>query len=532
MSVEYHKRILNHCIDMTRIRPSVLNNILLMFIFLSMFSCAEKNHQKVNELLQLSQKSFDDYDDIKAFKYALQAKNISERGKSSEDKAKTYYQLSYVLSQLGLQKESIHYIAKTYEQSYTSKNRLLQAKLKSVKSYNYYTAELYSQDIKELFGALQLIKKNTDRESRIAKAQFYREIGGYYENTKENFDSAKIYYKLTEIEFTTIPERFVYHDLSNFYIRLGTLKIKENDNPETSREVSQKNYETALAYYKKALAISQKYKVKSLQTEYQALGDYYYSTDQYPQALEFYLKSIKEKQPSADPYALRTYRNISELYKLLGDSEHSAVYQKIFDKKISDSDSRNSKNMDFIVKSILKDQQNENESVQRQKYIWLALMMICLLLAFILIYNILRKKLRVRESQINRVTHTLQERDEIILQKNIETKELKLKVNDAYNELVALAQNNDPSFYFRFQEVYPELQIKLSEDFPGLRTTEFTLCAYTYLGFNVKDIADYTFKSVNTIRNRKQNLRKKFNIPTDQDMGIWLRDLIKNDLKS
>jgi DNA-binding NarL/FixJ family response regulator len=63
---------------------------------------------------------------------------------------------------------------------------------------------------------------------------------------------------------------------------------------------------------------------------------------------------------------------------------------------------------------------------------------------------------------------------------------------------------------------------------PGLRTSELILCAYTFLGFNIKDIADYTFKSVNTIRNRKQNLRKKFGLSGEQDMGIWLRNLIDN----
>ena len=125
----------------------------------------------------------------------------------------------------------------------------------------------------------------------------------------------------------------------------------------------------------------------------------------------------------------------------------------------------------------------------------------------------------------DRVQTTLQEKDEIITQKGVETKELQQKVNDSYTEVIELAKNHDPSFYFRFQEVYPDFQKKLLEYSPGLRTSELILCAYTFLGFTVKDIAMYTFKSVNTVRNRKQNLRKKFNIPTEQDMGIWLRKL-------
>jgi len=129
---------------------------------------------------------------------------------------------------------------------------------------------------------------------------------------------------------------------------------------------------------------------------------------------------------------------------------------------------------------------------------------------------------------IKETTNSLQDKEKIIYQKSSETQELQQKVNDSYSDFVELAKKNDPSFYFRFQEVYPEFQKKLLEQSPNLRTSELILCAYTFLGFTIKDIAEYTFKSVNTIRNRKQSLRKKFGIQSEEDMGIWLRNLTSN----
>ena len=59
-----------------------------------------------------------------------------------------------------------------------------------------------------------------------------------------------------------------------------------------------------------------------------------------------------------------------------------------------------------------------------------------------------------------------------------------------------------------------------------LRISELTLCAYIYLGFNTKDIAKYTFRSMSTVKNRKNNLKKKFNLASDENLELWLKGLI------
>ncbi len=102
----------------------------------------------------------------------------------------------------------------------------------------------------------------------------------------------------------------------------------------------------------------------------------------------------------------------------------------------------------------------------------------------------------------------------------------KQKNNEAFDKLIRLAKDNRSEFWAHFQEKYPDFSRKLLEVCPGLKTTELILCAYIYLGFNTKDIAEYTFKAVQTVKNNKYNLRKKLSITAKEDMVVWLRTIV------
>lgn len=92
-----------------------------------------------------------------------------------------------------------------------------------------------------------------------------------------------------------------------------------------------------------------------------------------------------------------------------------------------------------------------------------------------------------------------------------------------FDEIIQLAKNNSPEFWAHFQEQYPDFRKKISELNPNLKVSEFIFCAYIFLGFTTKDIAKYTFKAVQTIKNNKSNLRKRLNIPAQHDTTLWLR---------
>ncbi|MBP2615212.1 helix-turn-helix transcriptional regulator [Chryseobacterium jejuense] len=92
-----------------------------------------------------------------------------------------------------------------------------------------------------------------------------------------------------------------------------------------------------------------------------------------------------------------------------------------------------------------------------------------------------------------------------------------------FDEIIQLAKNNSPEFWAHFQEQYPDFRKKILVLNANLKVSELIFCAYIFLGFTTKDIAKYTFKAVQTIKNNKSNLRKRLNIPVQHDTTLWLR---------
>jgi len=126
----------------------------------------------------------------------------------------------------------------------------------------------------------------------------------------------------------------------------------------------------------------------------------------------------------------------------------------------------------------------------------------------------------------------ISEKEEEIAKKEKVITELEHKVNESFQEVIQLANENNPEFLIRFKEIYPDFIAALLTKEPKLRSSELTLCAYLFLGFNSKDIARITHKSISTIDNRKYNLRKKLNTPFNQSISTYFQSLTDNIDKS
>ncbi|WP_143736275.1 helix-turn-helix transcriptional regulator [Moheibacter sediminis] len=104
-----------------------------------------------------------------------------------------------------------------------------------------------------------------------------------------------------------------------------------------------------------------------------------------------------------------------------------------------------------------------------------------------------------------------------------ENKELQQKINTSFDEVIQLAKENSSEFLIRFQEVYPHCYYKLVHLYPDLQTSEIKFCAMLYLNFSTKDIAEFTFVTPKAVQNRKNRLRKKLNISSDEDLNVWMK---------
>ncbi len=158
------------------------------------------------------------------------------------------------------------------------------------------------------------------------------------------------------------------------------------------------------------------------------------------------------------------------------------------------------------------DQQNELENAERKKetknlfFILSLSIAACLLFIFLFLYYY-RK-------------HKSKNLDKIDIPHQMPVQE------SIFKEVIQLAKENNPEFLTRFNEYCPHFSEELLKVSP-LKISEIRFCAYIYLNFSTKEIAEYTFTSVRTVQTKKYNLRKKLNIPGDMDIYVWFSKLLK-----
>ncbi|WP_184160829.1 tetratricopeptide repeat protein [Chryseobacterium shigense] len=281
-----------------------------------------------------------------------------------------------------------------------------------------------------------------------------------------------------------------------------------------------------LAKAKKFLDLSHELlKSDPLVTPYQkcvvlhATGLYYNKNKEYNKATENYLQAIDIAKELNRP------NDEKEIYKLLyqnyKDAKEENARLLALEKYTTINDSIEDANKMLVEVPIRK---IINEKQEKHKHDYRILLYSALILGFILLLStfLFVRKLQKRKKKL------LLEKERIIVEKEEETQELKQKVNESFDDLIQLAKNNSPEFFTRFREVYTDLINKLLKIDPKLRVSELTLCAYVYLGFNTKDIAQYTFRTISTVRNRKHNLRKKLNIPAEESTELWFKNLDNN----
>ncbi len=125
------------------------------------------------------------------------------------------------------------------------------------------------------------------------------------------------------------------------------------------------------------------------------------------------------------------------------------------------------------------------------------------------------KRLKVRRDQIGELKRRIEQDED--KRSAIKTEELKM--------VVQLAVANNPAFLTKFNEFDKEFSPKLLRMAPSLGFGEIEFCALLRLNFETKEIARYTKTSVRAVEGKKYRIRKKFNIPTDQDLNVWMANV-------
>lgn len=280
-------------------------------------------------------------------------------------------------------------------------------------------------------------------------------------------------------------------------------------------QLDEKKYDSAVHYFSKSKNIAAKHNFPYTAGNDKQLGNMAILKKQPDSALFYYFQALK----NADETNLETEKiEISNLiystYLEKGDTTRANSYKLSalgLEKKMN---SETKKAADFVVNQIL---QKEKQQIQEKNTLKTVLIssVIILLIIGSFVYFITLKRNRKQ----------IAEKEKIIQNKSLETQELQEKVNNSFVELVHLAKDNNPEFFSLFSKTYPKFISKLLAIDPNLRSSELTFCAYLFLNFSTKDIADYTYTSIRTVQNRKNSIRKKLNISSKEDIYVWIENI-------
>ncbi|CAI8715266.1 TPR_REGION domain-containing protein [Chryseobacterium sp. IT-36CA2] len=367
-------------------------------------------------------------------------------------------------------------------------------------SMNYKGTKMYDEALKRLKRNLVLVNKiKSDSARRFNRIVTLVEMAKNYME-KKDYDSATYYSRLTveEAKKSKKTDTGLNTSLKIAILTLVETKIKQN------------KIDSAEYYFKSAQSVPIALGNNEFRT-FQLLGDINRVKNQNDSAIVNYQKAIiLAKKVKNYKKLSELYNSISEVYRKTEETQQEKKYQLLHNTLDDSLKVIENENLKDTVNLLVTDKQKPLADKNN-----LLILIICIgVISFIIIGFFIKKRER--------------KKNEIIDTKEQETKQLTQQLNIAFEEVVQLAKKNDPTFMTRFQEVYPSFFPKLLQIEPDLQNSELKFCALLFLNFSSKDIAEYTFIRARSAQTRKSRLRKRLNIPSEEDLYIWIKNINQN----
>lgn len=415
----------------------------------------------------------------------------------AEGKLSVYYNLALAFSMQYKYNKSNHYL-KMMEPEFKNANAEDQEiSMNILYSINYRGIKMYDEALKKLKKNLVMANDLKNDSTRHAiKGIILVQVGRNYIE-KKKYDSVTYYGKriVDELKQSKKMDAGMNTSLKAAMLLLSEAKLNQN------------KIDSAVFFVKKAQSVP----VQLGNNEFaifKLLGQIHDSRKEYDSAIVDYKKAIELATKA------KNLKKLSELYELISkayDRTGQMDEEKKSELKLDSINSTLKKLEEDNLKDTVDLMVDEKQKNLKDENHFLLYIIITGIVISIIIVFFINKRLRNRNKILN--------------VKEVETKELSQKLNVVFEEVIQLAKNNDVEFLARFQEVYPEFVPKLLKIEPQLLNTELKFCALLFLNFSTKDIATYTFVQPQSIQTRKNRLRKRLNIPSDEDIYVWMKNI-------
>lgn len=384
--------------------------------------------------------------------------------------------------------------------------KMLQTKAEEYKNVHYLaTAHVHFSNIYLISGlpakALDQFEKASElfnktnykadtEDFTTLRMNAYSAAGGAYIDLNKSQEAAKMLLKANK-EIKKLKDS----ELKNFNLRVNYTNLGE--------VYSKIDIDSAEYFINHSLLLSDKIKTPDIVqfNNYLVLGYVYKEKKDYSKAIHYY-KKAENKISYINP----TLENINSIYSSL-----SEIY------KITDSLEQANNYLEKLQNSLLKQEQNKNKSLHKiindklleeknyTTYVGIGSGILLLISLGIMFRLYIRNKLLEKQEKA----------DEAYLQVNQSEKPQDM---DVYKRLAELARNDDKAFIIAFHDQFPGFYEKLLEINPRLVESEIKFCAFLKLKLSTKEIAQIQNIEPATVKNKKNRIRKRLNIPVDVEL--------------
>jgi len=464
----------------------------LMLLFFGLTSVVSGQQYDLRTLGRINEKYAAEGKFEEALEFNLSALEFFKSNKNNEGIASADIFISNYMDLLGKYDLGLKYLDDAKNHIDAGQNPFLYSKLYTNYGVYYSKIHLFRESNKNLDKALVSLKKVKDQENR-KKFLYHNYSWKWY-----NFEMLKMpdsAYSMRDrcLKYATDPTMTYIKIADDFITRKVHLDSAEYYlNKSLSSNLTKAQYSTS----KTLENFGHLFKVK---------GDY-------QKALSYYLQSLEISQRSKHKTDVREgFKNVSDIYKFLGNSEESDRYFLKFTVLNDSINLSEKKVMAHAVKRILQEQKQEEQKEKKRLYAVAGGIIILLLTVFFVI----RRKYLKHQKNKDRLIETQTQQVEV----------LKKKAGDAYDEIIQLAKEGDPFFMVKFKEIFHEFYEKLMAHTPDLTDHDLKSCAYIKLNLDNKDISRLENVTVRAIQTKRYRLKKKLNLPAEVDLVTWINTL-------
>jgi len=460
---------------------------------------------KVDSILDESYNKFVMLQIVESLKLSEEAMLISEEADYEKGMMYSYLSIARALQEVGLRREALEYINKVQNGKCFKKDAFLQADTYWLIGRIASSQHIYSFEKKYHLKQLEASQNITDykkRELSIITAYFY--IQNLY--VKQNKpDSAIVYQEKLERRLSNNDSIGVFYKISLYADKASIYKTMER-------------FEEAVEQLEKSFEVAEKGNSPFLFYPLQVYGDLEIERGDTAKAISYYKKALKNSiDLSINHQTMYLHKKLSDILihnkQTIDEAKnHLREYSTINDSL----EKHNKMVVDLILNSIIKDKY-ESTAEQYKLFLYIVMGLILVSMIIVTFFFLRNKKSNRRLSKKNEQLASTTEKVEM-LEEELE--------NNIFQDIIELAKSNSPEFLPLFAKGYPEFVEAMKELDPAIRSSELYFSALVYLNFSTKDIANFTFVTTRAVQVRKNRMRKKYNIPSEDDFNEWFRNLV------